>query len=629
MSIDLNYIRNFSIISHIDHGKTKLSECLVSYTSSYNKFNLVKDIKFFDFLETEQRRGITIKMHYIRMKYNNYILNLIDTPGHSDFSFEIYRSLTISDGVVLLIDASKGAQAQTLYNKKIADNLNLKIIPVISKIDISNLSLNRVYNDFESLGFSKNEILNISSKQNLGIKDLLDKIVGDIPCPQNLKSLYGSKLVAKIFNIEFNNYFGLLLHVKVLNGYIQVGDELVIFNEAGVLKNNMFRVIDLGFSDILNEKPSVLSAGELGCLKINFKDKTIDNFNNMIGNIIISKSKGYLENDFRELITYTRDLNRQPSVFYNIYPEVKNQFENLKKSLFKIKAQDLSLSVEQITCSLGYSLKCGFLGILHFEIIKEQLKTEFGLKIYTSPPSLIYKAVSSKNEIFSVVNADDLEKFKHSQFELREPIMKVEIKTFNKFIGNIITLITRKRFITYDINYSSVTNSNYTDGNISVTINALMPMAEVLENFENDLKNISNGLSTLSYKLYSYIKADLQSLRVKINDIEFDELALIVHKKSVLDKAKSLVERLKKNIQRRLFNVKIQFYSNGKVILRDNIKPLRKDVTAKCYGGDISRKKKLIEKQKSGKKKLYNVSSSNNSASLLTQEVLIKSIFKE
>jgi GTP-binding protein LepA len=620
----VNYIRNFSIISHIDHGKTKLSESIVSLVCKLGDINLHKDVKVFDSLDTERRRGITIKMHYIRMRYGKYTLNLIDTPGHSDFSFEIYRSLNISEGVILLIDASKGAQAQTIYNKKIADDLNLKIIPVISKVDLKDLNLDKVYSDFKLLGFEKNEILHVSSKLEVGVDKLITQVISQIPYPKvpiHLKN----KTVAKVFNVQFDSYCGLLLHVKVLSGVIRVNDILTVYFKKN-LNDYKFVVTNVGFFDLLNEKTDQLNPGELGHLKVKFQNKNIlnDVDVNVNGSLIINPTEDYSEGDLIELSYNLDNSSKKSSVYYNIYPVDKKQLEHLKNCLYKIKVRDPAISIEQVVCSSGFSLKCGFLGTLHFEIIREQLKKEFDLEIYASHPSLLYKVITTKGA-FYVVNRDDLKKIPYPIVEYQEPIADIEIKVDSSYLGKVIVLITERRFISYNIIYP-----NYIDSTL-VKLKALIPMVEVISDFENKLKSVSGGFASVKYSFLEYVKADLQDFYVKVNDVEIPELSSIIHKSYVIKKARSLCDDLKKNIPRKLFNIKLQFYSNCRVILRDNIKPFRKNVIEKCYGGDVSRKKKLIEKQRAGKKKLSLIESSdtNNKSFFNDQSILNNIIFKK
>jgi GTP-binding protein LepA len=578
---DQSLIRNFSIIAHIDHGKTTLSDRLIEMTGALPKREMTSQV--LDNMDIERERGITIKSQAVRMKYKakdgkTYELNLIDTPGHVDFNYEVSRSLAACEGAVLVVDATQGVEAQTLANVYLALDNNLEIIPVINKIDLASARVEETKKEIEDIiGLDASDAPCISAKTGLNVEEVLEKIVTDIPAPSGDEN---GKLQALIFDSIYNDYKGALAYVKVKNGTVKVGDEIELMSNG-----DKFTVTEVGYFTPGNYKAcDELVAGEVGYIAASIKS---------LQDIRVGDTITHSENPADTALPGYKKVNSM--VYCGLYPMDGADYENLKLALEKLQLNDAALQFEPETSkALGSGFRCGFLGLLHLEIIEERLDREFDLSLITTAPSVIYKVHKTDGDVIELYNPSDLpESSKISYIE--EPFVEASIMVPKEFVGNVMELCQNRRGIYIDMTYLDETR---------VSIKYELPLNEIIYDFFDTLKSRTKGYASLDYYVKEYKKSDLVKLDIYVNNEPVDALSFIVFKDNAYTRGRTLVERLKEEIPRQLFAVPIQAVVGGTVIARETISALRKDVLAKCYGGDITRKKKLLEKQKRGKKRM-------------------------
>ena len=574
-----NKIRNFCIIAHIDHGKSTLADRILELTHSVDKHDM-KD-QLLDSMDIERERGITIKLNAVELhyKYNNedYTLHLIDTPGHVDFSYEVSRSLAACDGALLIVDAAQGIEAQTLANLYLALNNNLTIIPVINKIDLPNANVEKVSNELiDVLGFKKEDIVLCSGKTGEGVDKLLDKIIEVIPAPIIDTA---SPTKALIFDSYFDPYRGVILSVKLETGKIKLKDKIKF-----MATNAVYEVVELGVNTPKEKKLNELSSGQVGW--INASIKSIDDVN--VGDTITLD-----DNPAKEPLDGYKPM--KPMVYSGLFPIEPNKFESLREALEKLKLNDAALTYEPVTSiALGFGFRVGFLGLLHMEIIEERIEREFGIDIIATSPSVVYEVIkTNKEKMF--INAPNEMPDKVNIECIKEPYVSANIFVPSDYIGSIMDLCSEKRGIYKNLEYIDKTRVN---------IHYELPLSEIVYDFFDKLKSYSKGYASFDYELSDYKQSDLVKMDILINGEIVDALSSIVHKDAAYNRGKETVENLKKIIPRQLFQVPIQASIGSKVIARENISAMKKNVLAKCYGGDISRKRKLLEKQKEGKKRM-------------------------
>ena len=578
---DKKYIRNFSIIAHIDHGKSTLADRLIEMTGVLSKREMSEQV--LDNMDIEKERGITIKSQAIRMKYNakdgqTYEFNLIDTPGHVDFNYEVSRSLAACEGAILVVDSTQGVEAQTLANVYLALDNNLEILPVINKIDLPSARPDEVKDEIESIiGIPAKDAPCISAKTGLNVEEVLERIVTDIPAPSGDEN---APLKALIFDSIYNDYKGALAYVRIKNGTVKVGDEIRLMSTG-----KHFTVTEVGYFEPGKYEPTdELSAGEVGYIAASIKSLS----DIRVGDTITNDENPTIE----PLPGYKRV---KPMVYCGLYPMDGSDYENLKVALEKLQLNDAALEYEPETSNaLGSGFRCGFLGLLHLEIIEERLDREFDLSLITTAPSVIYKVYKTDGEVISIYNPSDLPPQTQIS-KIEEPFVDASIMVPKDFVGNVMTLCQDRRGIYVDM--------KYLDEN-RVTLKYELPLNEIIYDFFDSLKSRTKGYASLDYYLKDYKESDLVKLDIYVNNEKVDALSFIVHKSNAYNKGRNLVERLKEEIPRQLFAIPIQAAIGGQIIARETISALRKDVLAKCYGGDITRKKKLLEKQKRGKKRM-------------------------
>ncbi len=573
------YIRNFSIIAHINHGKSTLADRFIE---------LCKNIKiekskaqYLDSMEIERERGITIKSQCLTLNYiyknKNYTLNLIDTPGHIDFSDEVSRSLRACEGVILLIDITKGIQAQTVANYKKAIEENLKIIVALNKIDL-NIEKKNIKTEIEMILKIKDSI-DISAKTGYGLKNLIEGIIENIPPPK--KNITHEFFVAFIIDSWVNHYKGIDCLIKVINGSISTGDFVFLSND---IKKN-YKINELGIFVPEKIQQKILKFGEIGFINLNLKDP------NKL------KSGTYITTEKKLCLNQQIEVNKLPTVYANIYPSNTDDFVTLKKAIEKLSLNDASLKITPSKSQIfGFGFDCGFLGLLHLEITKERLEREYKLPIIITPPNVTFKVITSNMKILHISNPSDLDNIKNVK-EIQEKITLTTIISPKNYLGEILELCHSSRGIKNEIIYD----------NEKVYIKYKIPLSELIFNFHSKLQNITNGYASMHYELLDYEKSELHKLSILINEKKIDALEFIVHKNKIEKISKDLMEKIIKIIPRQLFEIKIQATVGKKIIKRETIKALKKNVLAKCYGGDITRKRKLLEKQKAGKKKMKKI----------------------
>ena len=577
-------IRNFSIIAHIDHGKSTLADRILEETGALTKREMQDQL--LDSMDIERERGITIKLNAVQLKYNyngeEYYLNLIDTPGHVDFTYEVSRSLAACEGAILVVDAAQGIEAQTIANLYLALENNLKIIPVINKIDLPNADPDKVKKELHDvLGFEEDEIILTSAKTGVGIKELIEAVVERIPAPTGNVN---SKLQALVFDSYYDSYKGVVALVKVVNGTLKVGSNIKMMQT-----NKIYDVTELGNHTPKEKNIDELKAGEVGYLSASIKS---------LSDLKVGDTITLSEDPADNPLPGYKQL--KPMVFCGLYPIETNKFSDLREALEKLKLNDASLEFEvETSASLGFGFRCGFLGLLHMDVIIERIKREFNLDIIATTPSVIYRVTKTDKEVVIVDSPIQMpEKVKILKIE--EPYVMTNIFVPANYIGPIMELCQNKRG-----NYISM---EYID-NTRVNIHYELPLSEIVYDFFDKLKSYTKGYASFDYELIGYRESDLVKMDVLLNGEIVDALSIIVHRDFAYNRGRNIVEKLRELIPRQQFEVPIQASIGSKIIARSDIKAVRKDVLAKCYGGDVSRKRKLLEKQKEGKKRMKMVGS--------------------
>lgn len=578
----MKHIRNFCIIAHIDHGKSTLADRLLEYTNTISKRE--SQAQLLDNMDLERERGITIKSHAIQMNFKiddqEYIFNLIDTPGHVDFSYEVSRSIAACEGALLIVDASQGIQAQTISNLYLALEHDLEIIPILNKMDLPGAMPEEVKDQIiDLIGCKREEIIPASGKTGMGIPDILQAIVERVPAPVGEPD---APLQALIFDSVFNSFRGIIAYFKVVNGEIKKGDKVKFINtgkqyladEVGILKLDM-------------SPRNVIKTGDVGYIISGIKEAR----EVKVGDTITT-----VENGSKDAIQGFEEV--KPMVFAGIYPVDTDEYEELREAMHKLQLNDASIVFEpESSAALGFGFRCGFLGMLHMEIIQERLEREFDMTVITTVPNVSYIAHSTKGDVITVNNPSDLPD--PSKLEsVEEPYIKANIITKAEFVGPVMSLCIQKRGII--VNQSYLTSDR-------VELVFELPMGEIVFDFYDKLKTLSKGYASFDYHQIGYRKSDLVRLDMLLNEEPVDALSSLIHRSNAYDFGKKICEKLRELIPRQQFEIKIQASIGAKVIARETLSALRKDVTAKCYGGDISRKRKLLEKQKKGKKRMRQV----------------------
>lgn len=576
--MDINKIRNFSIIAHIDHGKSTLADRILEYTNSVDK-RVLKE-QMLDSMDIERERGITIKLNAVRINYKDYILNLIDTPGHVDFTYEVSRSLAACEGAILVVDATQGIEAQTLANVYLAMEHDLEIIPVINKIDLPNAEPDvRKKELADTFGFKEDEIILTSAKTGVGVDKLMEAIVDRIPSPKKIED---DKLKCLIFDSYFDPYRGVVALIRVVSGTIKNNSKIRMFTTGA-----SYEVTELGYHTPEIKKVNSLSVGEVG-----YVCGSIKSINDVkVGDTIT------LDNDpCKEALAGYKPM--KPMVFCGLYPIDSKKYPTLREALEKLKINDASLIFEMETSTtLGFGFRTGFLGLLHMEIIVERIEREFGVEIVTTSPSVIYEITLTDGNIIHVDNPSEFpERVKIKT--IKEPYVKTSIFVPNDYVGSIMELCQNKR--------GTYLSMEYIDEK-RVNIHYELPLSEIVYDFFDKLKSSTKGYASMDYEVIGYKESDLVKMDILLNGEIVDALSIIVHRDFAYNRGRIVVDNLKKIIPRQMFEVPIQAVIGSKVIARADIKAMRKNVLAKCYGGDITRKRKLLEKQKEGKKKMKQI----------------------
>jgi len=580
--MDNNYIRNFAIIAHIDHGKSTLSDRLIEFCGAISNREMKDQI--LDSMDIERERGITIKAQTIRLEYislegKKYIINLIDTPGHVDFSYEVSRSLAACEGALLLVDASQGVEAQTLANTWLALEANLEIIPILNKVDLPASEPERIKTQIQDLiGLDTNGILNVSGKTGEGVKELLELLIKKIPPPQGKLN---NPLKVLLIDAWYDSYLGVMVLVRVVDGIIKKGMKVQLMKSK-----REYQIEQVG---ILDPKPRIvdnLAVGEVGFITAAIKSVS----DAWVGDTITDLKKPALEAlaGFKESI---------PVVFCGLYPTDAGDFDKLRASLSKLRLNDTSFHFEiESSAALGLGFRCGFLGLLHLEIVQERLEREFDLDLVTTAPSVIYEVNMNDGSTLKIHNPADWPDVTKIN-KIKEPWIRATIFSPDEYLGKILKLCNDKRGVQVELSYVGK----------RVMLIYDLPLNEVIFDFNDNLKSISRGYASFDYEIKNYEDGNLVKVGVLINSESVDSLSFIVHRERADFRARAICEKLKELIPRQLFKIAIQASIGGKVIARETVNALRKDVTAKCYGGDITRKKKLLEKQKKGKKRMKQV----------------------
>lgn len=575
--MDTSKIRNFSIIAHIDHGKSTLADRILEYTSAIDKRQMKEQL--LDDMDIERERGITIKLNTVRLNYNGYILNLIDTPGHVDFSYEVSRSLKACEGAILVVDATQGIEAQTLANVYLALDNNLEIIPVINKIDLPSADIPKVEKElYDTFGFKKEEIIKVSAKTGEGIPSLIEEIINKVPAPK----VKEDKLKCLIFDSYFDPYRGVVILVRVESGTLNKKTKIKMMTTSA-----SYDVVSLGYHTPFEKEVEELNAGEVGFITASIK--SLESVK--VGDTITD------ENDpAKEPLPGYKPM--KPMVYCGIYPIESNKYNHLLEAIEKLKLNDASLTFEpESSTTLGFGFRMGFLGLLHLEIISERIEREFNIEIIATTPSVNYEITLTDNTAIYIDNPSmmpDKVKIK----SIKEPYIFTNILVPTDYIGPIMELCQDKRGIYKSIDYLDKTRVN---------IHYELPLSEIVYDFFDRLKSSTKGFASFDYELIGYKESDLVKMDIMLNGEVVDALSLIVHKDFAYQRGRKMVDNLKNIIPRQLFEVPIQAVIGSKVIARSDIKAMRKDVLAKCYGGDITRKRKLLDKQKEGKKKMKTI----------------------
>lgn len=586
MAFDRSKIRNFSIIAHIDHGKSTLADRILEQTQSV----AIRDMEdqLLDNMELERERGITIKARAVTLLYKaddgeEYIFNLIDTPGHVDFNYEVSRSLAACEGAVLVVDASQGIEAQTLANTYLAVDAGLEIVPVINKIDLPSADPDRVCKEIEDvIGIPAEDAPRISAKAGINIHEVMERIVSDVPAPSGDNDF---PLKALIFDSYYDSYKGVIIYVRLMDGQVKVGDTIKMMSTG-----SEFTVVECGFMRATNLEPAgTLYAGEVGYIAASIK--TVSDAR--VGDTVTTK-----ENPAKEALPGYRAV--QPMVFCGIYPADGAKYGDLRDALEKLELNDAALSFEpETSVALGFGFRCGFLGLLHMEIIQERLEREYNLDLVTTAPSVIYRITMNDGSVHMIDNPTNYPD-PSLIAKAEEPIANAHIYAPSEYVGNIMELCQDRRGVFKDMNYLD---------DDRVDIHYELPLAEIIYDFFDTLKSRTRGYASFDYELKGYSESQLVKLDIMLNGDVVDALSFIIHADKAYGRARKMAEKLKEKIPRQLFEIPIQACIGGKIIARETVKAMRKDVLAKCYGGDITRKKKLLEKQKEGKKRMRQLGS--------------------
>lgn len=574
-------IRNFSIIAHIDHGKSTLADRILEITNSIEKREL--KTQMLDSMDLERERGITIKLNAVRLNYHynneDYMLNLIDTPGHVDFSYEVSRSLAACEGAILVVDATQGVEAQTLANLYLALDNNLTIIPVINKIDLPSANPEKVKEELINIGFEEDDIVLTSGKTGEGVEKLLQKIVQKVPAPTGD---INNKLKALIFDSKYDPYRGIITNIKVVEGTLKLKDKILMLQT-----NATYDVLGISVDTPFEKKVTELKAGEVGYIYASIKS---------LEDIKVGDTITLEKNPTNEKLPGYKQM--KATVFSGLYPIDPNRFEDLREALEKLKLNDSALEFEpETSIALGFGFRTGFLGLLHMEIIEERITREFGIELIATSPSVIYKVTLNNNEEIEVDAPYKMPKQEMIKL-IKEPFVKANIFTPSEYIGDIMKLCQDKRGIFKTMDYIDEKR---------VTIEYHLPLSEIVFDFFDKLKSYTKGYASFDYEVIGYQESKLVKMDILLNGEIVDALSSIVYKDFAYNRGKVVVEKLKEIIPRQLFEIPIQAAISNHIISRSTVKALRKDVLAKCYGGDVSRKKKLLEKQKEGKKRMKRV----------------------
>ena len=583
---DLAHIRNFCIIAHIDHGKSTLADRLLEYTGTVSKRELLEQT--LDQMDLEREKGITIKAQAVRMRYTaldgeEYELNLIDTPGHVDFTYEVSRSLAACEGALLVVDATQGIEAQTLANLYLAVEADLAIIPVINKIDLPSADPDKVRQEVEDvIGIPQEESILASAKEGIGTQDILEAIVKQVAPPNGVVD---SPLRALVFDSHYDAYKGVIAYVRIVDGQLRQGERLAMMASGSTAE-----ILEAGYFHPRLTSIGTLTTGEVGYVATGFKNVK----DCRVGDTMtVPNALGHIE----ALFGYKP---AKPMVFAGLYPVDSSDYPELRDALDRLKLNDAALFYEPETSNaLGFGFRCGFLGLLHMEIIQERLEREYDLEILATAPSVEYHVTKIGGEVIEVANPSDMPSFGEIE-KIEEPMMDISIFTPTRYIGTIMDLVTSRRGIYKDLKYIEAER---------VLLSYGMPLAELIIDFYDQLKSRTQGYASLDYSFAGYQASDLVKLDILVNAIPVDALSLILHRESAYHQGRALVEKLRSLIPRQLFEVPIQAAIGSRVVARETVKAVRKDVLAKCYGGDISRKRKLLEKQKEGKKRMKMVGS--------------------
>ena len=583
-STEVNRIRNFCIIAHIDHGKSTLADRLLEITHTLDRTQMAS-AQVLDDMDLERERGITIKSHAIQMKYRaadglEYTLNLIDTPGHVDFSYEVSRSLAACEGALLIVDATQGVEAQTIANLYLALDAGLDIIPVINKIDLPSSDVEGVARQIMDLiGIQREEIIQVSAKAGIGVDELIEAIVKRIPAPADNNHL---PLRALIFDSVFDSYRGAVIYLRIVEGSLNKGDRVKFF-----ASNKIFIADEIGTMSMKRQPKSSLESGDVGYLICSIKD---------VKDAKVGDTVTLVDNPAHERLAGYKEV--KPMVFSGLYPINSNEFEDLRESLEKLALNDASLIyTPETSVALGFGFRCGFLGLLHMEIIQERLEREYDVNIITTVPNVEYRVVMTNGEVVIVDNPSKMPETGRISL-VEEPYVTMQIITRSDYIGNIMKLGMERR--------GEYKNTDYLD-TTRVIMHFEFPLAEIVFDFHDRLKSISKGYASMDYEYIGYRESDLVKLDVLLNGETVDALSIVVHRSKAYDWGKKLCLKLKGIIPKQMYEVAIQAAIGSKVISRETISAMRKNVLAKCYGGDISRKRKLLEKQKEGKKRMKQV----------------------
>jgi GTP-binding protein LepA len=579
---ELEFIRNFSIIAHIDHGKSTLADRIIQICGGLTAREMQAQV--LDSMDIERERGITIKAQSVSLDYksddgNTYQLNFIDTPGHVDFSYEVSRSLAACEGALLVVDASQGVEAQSVANCYTAIEQGLEVLPILNKIDLPAADPDRVINEIEEvIGLDADECPKCSAKTGDGVKQVIEYLVANVPPPEGDRE---APLQALIIDSWFDNYLGVVSLVRVMQGTLKLKEKMLVMSTG-----RSHQVDGVGIFTPKREPKKLLTAGEVGYVVAGIKDI----YGAPVGDTLTS-----LNNPCKESLPGFKAI--QPRVFAGLFPVSSDDYEDLREALSKLKLNDAALFYEpEISQALGFGFRCGFLGMLHMEIIQERLEREYDLDLITTAPTVIYQVLTTKGEVIEIDNPAKLPNIS-TIAEIREPIISANILLPQEYVGNVLGLCIEKRGVQKKM--------QYVGNQVSMTFE--MPLNEVVLDFFDRLKSVSRGFASLEYHFDRFQKSDLVKLDVLINGEIVDALSLIIHQNFAHTRGRELTEKMKELIQRQMFDVAIQAAVGSKVIARTNVKALRKNVTAKCYGGDITRKRKLLEKQKAGKKRMKQV----------------------